>query len=179
MEELTVSSTASASEGREHAEDDKVILLPIQARPSSGVPLPISVERIAELLQNAGYKGVIVETEDRTFVESSAEGWKFRVFLYDDRKSGSNDYPTSIMLNAGWGLDRADAEAIYKAANIFNMKFRFLKAYVVVEDEYTYTEAEMSLFCPDGLSGDTFNAFLEMFINLRQSYVSICRESLK
>jgi hypothetical protein len=59
------------------------------------------------------------------------------------------------------------------------MKFRYLKAYVVSEEEYTYTETEMSQYCPEGLSDDGFKALLDMFINLRQSYVAICREMRK
>lgn len=179
MENVIDPSEVCPEDGNESSEYHKVILLPVQNRFSSSTPLPVSAERIARLLQDAGYKGSIVETELRTFVESSAEGWRFRIYFFDDNFSDVTDHPTSIMLSAGWGLDQKDVEMISKAANIFNMKFRYLKAYVVAGEEYTYTEAEMSQFCPGGLSDDTFNAFLNMFINLRQSYVSICREFLK
>lgn len=159
--------------------EHKVILLPVQNRHTSSTPQPISAERIADLLQAGGYKGSIVETETRRYVESSAEGWKFRVYFFDDGAAKNSHTPTSLMLSAGWGLDQSDIDIISRAANTFNMKFRYLKAYVVNDEEYAYTEAEMSQFCPDGLSDDEFNAFLDMFINLRQSYVSICGEMRK
>jgi len=178
MDNLLSPPDDPSAEGGHRTEHDKVFLLPVQTRPSSTTPLPISAERVAKLLQDAGYKGNIVETETRTFVESSAEGWKFRVYFFDDR-SQSTDYPASFMLSSGWSIDSKDADATFKAANIFNTQFRYLKAYVVVDEEYAYTEAEMSQFCPDGISNDGFNAFLDMFINLRQSYVSICRELRK
>lgn len=163
----------------ETAQEHKVILLPVQNRQTSSTPLPVSPERIAQLLQVGGYKGQIIERDNGSFIESSAEGWKFRVIFFYDRSSNSNPHPTSLMLTAGWALDHDDTEIITKAANIFNMKFRYLKAYVVSDEEYTYTEAEMSHYCPNGMSDDDFNAYLDLFINLRQSYVSICREVRK
>lgn len=163
----------------ETTEEHKVILLPVQNRQTSTTPMPVTPARIAQLLQAGGYKGQIIERDNGSCIESSAEGWKFRVIFYYDHSSDTNPHPTSLMLTAGWALDPDDAAIITKAANIFNMRFRYLKAYVVSEEEYTYTEAEMSHYCPNGMSDDDFNAYLDLFINLRQSYVSICREVRK
>ena len=160
-------------------DENNIIKLNVIKKSAGNIAKPISAERIAELLQNTGYKGSIIETETRRFVESSAEGWKFRVYFFNDGQTEGAEDLTSIMFNSGWGMDPKDAEITLKSANIFNMKFRYLKAYVVSEDEYTYTETEMSQYCPDGLSDDGFKALLDMFINLRQSYVTICREMRK
>lgn len=179
METVVSMSDAADNEAVEGDKPNKVILLPIQNRHSSNTRYPISAERIALLLQESGYKGSVVETETRKFVESSAEGWKFRVYFFNDGQSEEESEFTSLMFSAGWGIDPKDAEVTLKSSNIFNMKFRYLKAYVVSEEEYTYTETEMSQYCPEGLSDDGFKALLDMFINLRQSYVAICREMRK
>ena len=179
METVVSMSDAGDNELVDGDKTNRVILLPIQNRHSSTTRYPISAERIALLLQECGYKGSVVETETRKFVESSAEGWKFRIHFFNDGQSEEASDLTSLMFSAGWGLDPKDAEVTLKSTNIFNMKFRYLKAYVVSEDEYTYTETEMSQYCPDGLSDDGFKALLDMFINLRQSYVTICREMRK
>jgi hypothetical protein len=179
METVVNISDALDVETNEGQGEHKVILLPVQNRHSSSTRHPVSAERIAQLLQEGGYKGSIIETETRKYVESGAEGWKFRIYFFHDGVSENSEGATSLMFNSGWGMDPGDAEITLKAANIFNMKFRYLKAYVVSEENYTYTEAEMSQFCPDGLSDDEFNSQLEMFINLRQSYVAVCRELRK
>lgn len=162
------------AEQNSDAQSQKVVLLPVPKRHDAGFPLPPSPERMAELLQNAGYKGIIIEDDHRRLVESSAEGWKFRVYFYGDRSSETDEHFTSFMFTSGWSLSQEDVGNALKSANIFNMKFRYLKAHVVSGDDYAYTEAEMSQFCPDGISDDQFIALLEMFINLRQSYVTIC-----
>jgi hypothetical protein len=161
------------------ARNQKVVLLPVSKRHSAETPLAPSPERMAELLQNAGYKGYVIEDEYRRFVESSAEGWKFRVYFYGEHAKDTGDRFNSFMFTSGWSLQQEDIANALNSANIFNVRFRYLKAYVVSGDDYAYTEAEMSQFCPDGVSDYQFISFLEMFINLRQSYVTIFRETGK
>ena len=177
--ETVVNMSNSEEEPITESNNNKVILLPVQNRHPSNTLRPLSPERIAQLLQDNGYKGSVIETDTRTFVESSAEGWKFRVYFFNDLNSQEDDNITSLMFSAGWGIDPKDSEITLKSSNIFNTKFRYLKSYVVNEEEYSYTEAEMSQFCPEGLSDDGFRVLLDMFINLRQSYVTICRELRK
>lgn len=178
MESTTNELVDIVQEVSEQIDDHKVVLLPVQNRHSSSTPYPLTQERVASLLQSAGYKGEIIETEFRCYVESGAEGWKFRVYFFDDNSTKSGEQKNSIMFNSGWGITAEKVPDLLKAANVFNAKFRYLKAYVVTEEEYSYTESEMSVFGGDGLSDDAFIAALEMFLNLRQSYVSICREML-
>lgn len=102
METVVSMSDAGDNEAIEGDKPNKVILLPIQNRHSSNARYPISAERIALLLQESGYKGSVVETETRKFVESSAEGWKFRVYfsmMVDQRKRAN--LPLSCLALAG------------------------------------------------------------------------------
>ena len=179
MDTIIDASAEIETENSEQQDAHKVILLPVKNRHTSNTPFPLTPERVAQILQEAGYKGNVIETETRRFVESGAEGTKFRIYFYDDVSTKSGEQQYSIMFNTGWNIKKDEREDFLKAANIFNMRFRYLKAYVVSEDEYAYTEAEMSFFGADGLSDDGFIALLDMFLNLRQSYLSICREFVK
>lgn len=156
---------------------DNIILLPASKKSVGHIPKPISAERAAELLQNAGYKGKVEETETRVYVESASDGWKFRIYFFDDSPANASTPQLSLMLNSGWGVSKVDAQKMQENANIFNSRCRYAKAYVDGNEEYRYTEIEMSHFIIDGMTDDCFTAFVEMFLGLRRTYLNLCKNA--
>jgi len=155
---------------------DNIIQLPVPKKNVGHVTKPLTAERTAELLQNAGYRGKIEETSTRVYVESASDGWKFRVYFYDDSPADALSPQLSFMLNSGWSISQDDVEKIQQAANSFNRQCRYAKAYIDGNEEYRFTEIEMSHFILDGITDDCFFGYIDMFLGLRRTYLNLCKE---
>ena len=138
---------------------------------------PCSVDRIASILQDAGYKAKIEGKDNRRYIMSGAEGWNFKITFYDDAPSGSESNHTSFQFSSGWTIQPDDHVKISEAANAFNRQYRYAKAFLGGEEGYVYTELEMSHYCFDGVSDEAFISFLDLFLGLRRWYVDLCKST--
>ena len=136
---------------------------------------PSSLERIAHILQEAGYKAKISGDESFRFILSGADGWNFKITFHDDAPAGTEIRQESFQFSSGWTIQVEDLVKISEAANTFNRQYRYAKAFVGGNEGYVYTEVEMSHFCYDGVSDDAFISYLELFFYLRRSYVDLCK----
>lgn len=136
---------------------------------------PSSLERIAHILQDAGYKAKISGDENFRFIISGTDGWNFKITFHDDAPAGIETRQVSFQFSSGWTIQAEDLVKISEAANAFNRQYRYAKAFVGGNEGYAYTEVEMSHFCYDGVSDDAFISYLELFFYLRRTYVDLCK----
>jgi len=136
---------------------------------------PCSIDRISQILQDAGYKAKIEGKDNRRYIMSGAEGWNFKITFYYDAPSGSDSNHTSFQFSSGWSIQLEDLVKISEASNAFNRQYRYAKAFVGGEEGYVYTEIEMSHYCFNGVSDEAFISFLDLFLGLRRWYVDLCK----
>jgi hypothetical protein len=62
---------------------------------------PSSLERIAHILQDAGYKAKISGDENFRFIISGADGWNFKITFHDDAPAGIETRQVSFQFSSG------------------------------------------------------------------------------
>ncbi len=128
---------------------------------------PITVNRIASLLQEMGYRGKVTHGENWCWVESSANGVAFNIYAFSDQLADPDSEGRSIQFDGGWGgLSAYDARRLLMVCNRFNHDWRYAKATVVVDKDRHSLTVKLDHHCPNGLSDKEFYAVAEMYIRL-------------
>jgi hypothetical protein len=128
---------------------------------------PVTLNRIALLMQEMGYRGKIAEGEDWCWVESATNGTKFNIYAFSDQLSDPDSEARSIQFDGGWGgLSSLDARRFVMLCNRFNHDWRYAKATISADrDRYSLT-VKLDHYCPIGLTDDEFFAVADMYIRL-------------
>lgn len=128
---------------------------------------PVTLNRIARLMQEMGYRGKIAEGEDWCWVESATNGTKFNIYAFSDQLSDPDSEARSIQFDGGWGgLSSLDARRFVMLCNRFNHDWRYAKATISADqDRYSLT-VKLDHYCPIGLTDDEFYAVADMYIRL-------------
>ena len=143
-------------------EDDAYISEPFDAGSQ-----PITVNRIALLMQGMGYRGKIVHGEDWCWAESSTNGVIFSVYAFSDQLSDPDSEARSIQFDGGWGgLSAYDARRLLLVCNRFNHDWRYAKATVAINKDQHSLSVKLDHHCPNGLTDEEFCSVAEMYIRL-------------
>lgn len=135
--------------------------------PSSRESATISVSRIAQLMQEIGYRGKLVSGDNWSWVESAANGIKFHIYAYSETYDGPETPARSIQFDGGWGgITSYDARRFLKICNRFNHEWRYAKATIATDNDRFSLSVKLDHFCPEGISDDEFFAVADMFIRL-------------
>lgn len=127
----------------------------------------ITVNRIAVLLQDMGYRGKVVHGEDWCWAESSTNGVAFSIYAFSDQLADPDSEARSIQFDGGWGgLSAYDARRLLMVCNRFNHDWRYAKATVVVDKDRHSLTVKLDHHCPNGLADKEFYDVAEMFIQL-------------
>lgn len=128
---------------------------------------PVTLNRIALLMQEMGYRGKVTEGEDWCWVESATNGTKFNIYAFSDQLSDPDSEARSIQFDGGWGgLSSLDARRFVMLCNRFNHDWRYAKATISADqDRYSLT-VKLDHYCPIGLTDDEFYAVADMYIRL-------------
>lgn len=128
---------------------------------------PITVNRIALLMQDMGYRGKIIHGGDWCWVESAANGNKFSIYVFSDQLADPNSAARSIQFDGGWGgLSSYDARRLLLVCNRFNHVWRYAKATVASDNDRYSLSVKLDHYCPNGLTNEEFFAVADMYIQL-------------
>lgn len=99
------------------------LLMPLSA--ASAKNITADIDQIAEVLQEAGYKAAIRESDGERFIESGTGGLKFLVLLYgcDDKFKNCK----SAQFYAGFAVDKSPT---LEAMNSYASQNRFGRIYI-------------------------------------------------
>ncbi len=128
---------------------------------------PLTISRIASLMQEMGYRGKVIEGEESCWVESATNGTRFHIYSFCDDKSDPDSPARSIQFDGGWGgLSSHDARRFLMICNRYNHDWRYAKATVAADkDRYSLT-VKLDHFCPNNMEDEEFIAVADMYIRL-------------
>ena len=134
----------------------------------------VSAEAIAAFFQEEGYQAKIRKVEGRAWIDSAAEGQKFRIYLYGPTKTDDETTYRNFMFDTGYGISlgtRIDLLTAY--CNRFNHEYRFFKTFVVADDEGGYVGLQMDETSGWGIGGikHAFDFFLSGIKLFREKIV--------
>ena len=131
------------------------------------VAQPISVNRIAALMQEMGYRGKVVNRDDWCWVESATNGNRFNVYSYSDDRADPDGAARSIQFDGGWtGLSSHDARRFLMVCNRYNHDWRYAKATVAADNDRYTLSVKLDHYCPIGMTDEEFFAVADMYIRL-------------
>ena len=117
----------------------------------------VSAEAIAAFFQEEGYQAKIRKVEDRTWIESGADGLKFRLYLYGPTKMGEETIYRNFMFDTGYCISLATrVDLLTGHCNRFNHEYRFFKTFVTTDDEGGYVGLQMDETSGWGVEGIKF-----------------------
>jgi hypothetical protein len=111
----------------------------------------ITREEMAALLRDAGYRAEIAQGKESKFIRTAMSGYKVAVYFYDCNDDGCAALQLSTL------FDKAPNLTIH-AANDWNAKHRYARAYIDTSDESLFFEYDFVLtgvtakFIKDNLS---------------------------
>ncbi len=148
-----------------------------------GEKQPITVNRIALLMQEMGFRGKVVHGEDWCWAESATNGIKFIIYAYSDQLADPNGEARSIQFDGGWGgLSSFDARRFVRVCNRFNHDWRYAKATVATDHDRYSLSVKLDHYCLNGLTDEEFCAVADMYIRLIEDMakrtVAIAEDSL-
>ena len=127
----------------------------------------ITVNRIALLMQDMGYRGKVVHGDDWCWAESATNGNKFSIYAFSDQLADPNSEARSIQFDGGWGgLSSYDARRFLMVCNRFNHDWRYAKATVATDHDRYSLSVKLDHYCPNGLTDEEFCAVADMYIRL-------------
>lgn len=128
---------------------------------------PITVNRIALLMQDMGYRGKVVHGDDWCWAESATNGNKFSIYAFSDQLADPESEARSIQFDGGWGgLSSYDARRFLMVCNRFNHDWRYAKATVSTDHDRYSLSVKLDHYCPNGLTDEEFCAVADMYIRL-------------
>ena len=128
---------------------------------------PVTLNRIALLMREMGYKGKVTEGEDWCWVESATNGTKFNIYAFSDQLLDPDSEARSIQFDGGWGgLSSMDARRFVMLCNRFNHDWRYAKATVSADQDRYSLIVKLDHYCPIGLTDAEFYAVADMYIRL-------------
>ena len=128
---------------------------------------PVTLNRIALLIQEMGYRGKVAEGEDWCWVESATNGTKFNIYAFSDQRSDPDSEARSIQFDGGWGgLSSLDARRFVMLCNRFNHDWRYAKATISADGDRYSLIVKLDHYCPIGLTDAEFYAVADMYIRL-------------
>jgi len=114
----------------------------------------ISAEVIAAFFQEEGYQAKIRKVEDRAWIESAADGQKFRLYLYGPTKTDDETIYRNFMFDTGYCISLATrVDLLTQYCNRFNGEYRFFKTFVMTEDGGGYVGLQMDETSGSGIEG--------------------------
>lgn len=115
----------------------------------------VSCEAVAAFFQEEGYRAKICKTEERTWIESGLVGLKFRLHFYSPIEAETEICYRTYMFDAGYSMSLGSKVGrLAVLCSEFNAEYRFLKAFVVPQDDGGYIALQMDESVGlDGLSG--------------------------
>lgn len=154
----------SALVGRKKAPEDAQTL---DAEPAADEAQPLTVTRIAALMQAMGYRGRVIEGDDWCWAESAANGVIFSIYAFSDNLADPDSAARSLQFDGGWGgLSAYDARRLILVCNHFNHDWRFAKATVAMDKDQHCLNVKMDHVCPNGLSDEEFFGIAGTYIRL-------------
>jgi hypothetical protein len=128
---------------------------------------PITVNRIALLMQEMGFRGKVVHGDDWCWAESATSGIKFNIYAYSDQLADPNGEARSIQFQGGWGgLSSYDARRFLMVCNRFNHDWRYAKASVATDHDRYSLSVKLDHHCPNGMTDEEFFVVADMFVRL-------------
>lgn len=134
----------------------------------------VSAEAIAAFFQEEGYQAKIRKVEDRAWIESAADGQKFRLYLYGPTKSGEETIYRNFMFDTGYGISLATrVDLLMRSCNRFNHEYRFFKTFVITDEDGGYVGLQMDETSGWGVEGikHAFEFFLKGIKLFREKIV--------
>ena len=133
---------------------------------------PLTINRIAFLMQEMGYRGKVVEGEEMCWVESATNGNRFNIYSFCDDRSNPDSAARSIQFDGGWGgLSSHDARRFLMVCNRYNHDWRYAKATVAADkDRYTLS-VKLDHYCPNSMADEEFFAVADMYIRLIEDMI--------
>lgn len=128
---------------------------------------PVTLNRIALLMQEMGYRGKVTKGEDCCWVESASNGIKFNIYAFCERPLDPDSEARSIQFDGGWGgLSSWDARRSVMLCNRFNHDWRYAKAFVSADQDRYNLTVKLDHYCPIGLADEEFCVVADMYIRL-------------
>jgi len=128
---------------------------------------PVTVTRIAMLMQDMGYRGKLVHGDSWCWVESATNGNKFSIYAFSVELADPNSQARSIQFDGGWGgLSSHDARRFLMVCNRFNHAWRYAKATVLSDNDRYSLSVKLDHYCPNGLTDEEFYAVADMYVQL-------------
>lgn len=133
---------------------------------------PVTVTRIALLMQEMGYRGKVIHGDDWCWVESATNGNKFSIYSFSTDLADPNSQARSIQFDGGWGgLSAFDARRFLMVCNRFNHAWRYAKATVLSNNDRYSLSVKLDHYCPNGLTDKEFYAVADMYIQLIEDMI--------
>ena len=103
----------------------------------------VSCEAVAGFLQEEGYRAKI-HNDARTWIESGLVGLKFRIYFYSPFEIEGDTFYRNYMFDAGYAISLGSkVERLAVLCNEFNAEYRFLKAFIVPQEDGGYVALQM------------------------------------
>lgn len=134
----------------------------------------VSAEAIAAFFQEEGYQAKIRKVEDRAWIDSAAEGQKFRLYLYGPTSTDEGIIYRNFMFDTGYGISLATRVDLLTAhCNRFNHEYRFFKSFVMTDEDGGYVGLQMDETSGWGVEGIkyAFDFFLKGIKLFREKVV--------
>lgn len=133
---------------------------------------PVTITRIALLMQEMGYRGKVIHGDDWCWVESATNGNKFSIYSFSADLADPNSQARSIQFDGGWGgLSAFDARRFLMVCNRFNHAWRYAKATVLSNNDRYSLSVKLDHYCPNGLTDKEFYAVADMYIQLIEDMI--------
>jgi len=134
--------------------------------------------RVAERLQEAGYRGKISAVNERTWIDSGAHGWNFDINFYPDNIPEQPAACRSMMFDLTLGpYPQRDSDLLYKVCNEFSQDVRFAKAFVIHRDTDKLTCMQMDTLGVGGISDELIDSAISVFTSLIADFVNRLRHA--
>jgi hypothetical protein len=128
---------------------------------------PITLNRIALLMQEMGYRGKVMLSEEWSWVESATNGTNFNVYVFSDEMSDPDSEARTIQFDGGWGgLSSYDAWRFLMVCNRFNHERRFAKVTVGNDKDHYSLSVRLDHHCLNGMTNNQFLMIADTYIRI-------------
>ncbi len=135
---------------------------------------PLTISRVANVLQRAGYDATVEWEADFLVVRTRPVNYHITVYLYTEDEILPHpmleDEPcVSLQLSSNW-IAETDIPKVILGCNKFNSANRFAKGYVLIDEDYRRLSLDLDIFAEDGISDRSIIGVYERFIEISSKF---------